>query len=277
MMEEIRLPYLSIPRLVYFRNGDLSLKALPEHLKALLHLLFYQTDGLPGNATERFGLIYYGTTPFFLIGAVLAAKQLAKSLRTRQLQPLPFLLIQLMAALLQGLSIPPNVNRVNILWPPVILLAAAGICALCRWIGGPRALLLPVLFYLALFARFELYYFGEYASSVTGYYADGLQDAVAAAAAHPGTICVSPSASYPRILFYTAQDPDEYRATVQYSNYPSAFLDVAGFGRFSFSFDPSQPDSSCVYLLDRSVDLEPLCSAGFTIEQYGGFSVAYHP
>ena len=97
-----------------------------------------------------------------------------------------------------------------------------------------------------------------------------------AAAAHEGTVCISRGANYARVLFYSAQDADEYRATVRYTNYPSAFLDVEGFGRYVFYFDSAAPDRSCAYVLDAYTDLEPFREAGFTVESYGYYSAAYY-
>ena len=96
-----------------------------------------------------------------------------------------------------------------------------------------------------------------------------------AALAREGEIYVTPTANYACVLFYSAQDPDEYRDTVVYTNYPSAFLSVGWFGRFRFSSGPANPDPSCVYLMDRYTDRAPLEAAGFDIEWYGYYWVAY--
>lgn len=275
LLEEVRLPFLSIPRLLYLRSGEFSFSRIPENVRTLLRMLFTQTDGLPWNGTERFGLFYYGTLPFFFLGTYHCVRELAAGLRRGELCPLGFLPIQLGAAVLQGASISSNVNRVNSLWPAVVLLSAVGAWRLCSRIDR-RSLIVPLILYAALFVQFEHYYFTDYAREAERYFAAGLEQAVDAAAGREGTICVSPGANYARVLFYSGQDPDEYRATVRYTNYPSAFLDVEGFGRYTFDFDPGAPDRSCVYVLDAGADLETLREAGFTIESYGYYVTAYH-
>ena len=274
-MGEIRLPFLSIPRLLYMRSGEFSFSRVPENARTLLKMLFTQTDGLPWNGTEEFGLFYYITLPFFFVGLYHAVRETAAGLRDGALRPLAFLVIQLLAAVLQGMSISSNVNRVNSLWPAVVLLSAVGVWFLCSRIDY-RSLIVPLIIYAALFVRFECYYFTDYAQQAQRYFAGGLEQAVEAAAEHEGTVCVSPGANYARVLFYSAQDPDEYRATVRYTNYPSAFLDVEGFGRYEFYFDAGRPDRSRVYVLDAGADLEPLREAGFTVEVYGNYSTAYY-
>ena len=273
-IEEIRLPFLSIPRLVVMRGGEFSLSRIPENAANLLAIFLRQGDGLPWNGTERFGLFYYGTLPFFFVGVYYAVRETVRGVRRREPRPIGLLLIQLLAGVLQGLLIQVNVNRVNSLWMPVVLLSGVGIWFLCGRIDR-RALLVPLILYAALFLRLERYYFTDYAQDIQRSFRYGLEEAVDAALAREGEICLSQSANYACVLFYSAQDPDEYRDTVVYANYPSAFLDVARFGRFRYGVDAAIPDPSRVYLTDNQTDLDVLTAAGFAVERYGCYAVAY--
>ena len=38
---------------------------------------------------------------------------------------------------------------------------------------------------------------------------------------------------------------------MRYTNYPSPFLDVEGFGRFRFLTGPEEPDRACVYVVEQ--------------------------
>ena len=92
-----------------------------------------------------------------------------------------------------------------------------------------------------------------------------------------GIIYCASGANYARVLFYSEQDSVEYRNTVQYTNYPSAFLDVSSFGRFRFSFDASSPqvlDPQGTYLLDSSYDSSVFEQAGYSLQFYDYFVVA---
>ena len=275
VLGEIRLPFLSIPKLLAMRDGQFSLSTLPGNAVNLLNILFHQSDGLLWNSPEGFGLFYYGTLPFFFVGAFCAFRDAFVTFRVGKPRPLGLLAIPLLTGLLQGLCLArANVNRLNSLWPAVVLLSAAGVWTLCARFG-PRALTVPLVFYAALFIRFEAYYFNEYAEDTRRAFFYGLEDAVDAALAREGEIRVTPDANYACVLFYSAQDPDEYRATVGYTNYPSAFLSVGRFGRFRFDLDLSNLDPSCVYIVDRSADSNSLEAAGFAVERYGYYWVAY--
>ena len=275
MLDEIRLPFLSIPRLLVMRSGEFSLSSLPGNAANLLKIMLKQSDGLLWNSPEGFGLFYYGTLPFCLVGVWRVFRDGLAALWDGEPRPLGFLSIPLLTGLLQGLCLArANVNRINSLWPMVVLLSAAGLWTLCTWLGR-RAFVVPLIFYAALFLRFESYYFHDYAKDAQWAFFYGLEDAVDAALAREGEIRVTPNANYACVLFYSAQDPDEYRSTVVYTNYPSAFLSVERFGRFRFSSGLTSLDPLCVYLVDRSADRSMLETAGFTVEQYGRYWVAY--
>ena len=274
-LPEIRLPFLSIPRMPYMRIGEFDFSRIPENAANLLDILLKQTDGHPWNATANFGMFYYITPPFFLIGLYHCVRELAAGLHRREFRPLGFLVLQLAVAVLQGISVLPNVNRVNSLWAVIVLLSAVGVWYLCSRIDR-RSLIVPLIIYAGLFAWFERWYFIDYAHDSEQYFSGGLEQVLNVAAAREGTVCVSHDISYPCILFYSAQDPDEYRATVRYTNYPWIYLDVERFGRFTFYFDASRPDRSQTYILDANADLGPFLEAGFTVETCGCYSVAYY-
>lgn len=273
LLPELHLGPFTVPKLVVMRDSEFSLARLPEHAANLLHIILNQGDGLLWNGTERFGLFYFGTLPLAIVGLVWAVRETARGLSDRTLRPGAFLLIQLLAGILQGLTLDANVNRVNTLWVPVVLLAALGVRWLCQF--DVRALLVPLLIYAALFVRFTGYYFTDYAQQSRQHFGAGLERAVEAARAHQGEIRVSRGANYARVLFDSGQDPEKYRNSVEYTNYPSAFLDVAGFGRFRFLTGPEEPDPACVYLVEQGAWADALEAAGFAMDRYGCYVVAY--
>lgn len=274
LLPELHLGPFTVPKLVVMRDGEFSLSRVPEHAANLLSLVLRQGDGLIWNGTDRFGLFYYGALPLALAGLVWAARETGSGLSARKLRPAALVLIQLLAGILQGLAIDVNVNRVNTLWVPVVLLAALGVRWLCSF--DVRWLLAPLLVCAALFVRFTGYYFTDYARQSRAHFGAGLEQAVDAALAREGEIRVSRGANYARVLFDSGQDPEEYRATVEYTNYPSAFLDVEGFGRFRFITGlGEQPERDCVYLVEQGTLADGLEAAGFAVEPYGCYAVAY--
>ena len=182
-IDEIRLPFLSIPKLVVMRGGEISLSRMPENGANLWSIFLHQWDGLLWNGTKPFGLFYHGTLIFFFVGLYYAVRETAAGLRRRELRPAGLLLVQLLAGVLQGLMIDVNVNRVNSLWMPAVLLSAAGIWFVCSRFDV-RALAVPLVVYAALFIGFERYYFTDYAQEIALHFGSGLEEAVERAKAY---------------------------------------------------------------------------------------------
>lgn len=272
-MNEIRLPFLSIPRLVYMRGSQISLQHIPENFRHFLKMLLAQSDGLIWNAIPGFGIMYRVSLFFLPIGLVTAAVKSYKGWKEKKLCVEAVLLIQLAGAVVLALLIDVNINRINCIWIPIILITASGIYHLCSMVNR-RMILVPVLLYLLLFARFEKYYFVRYEGETAAAFSYGLENAMREALSHEGTIYVSRSASYARVLFYAQQDVNEYIDTVVYTNYPSSILDVSSFGRFSFDIDAENPDQNGVYILDRSVDTTAFEENGFEILESGIYRIA---
>lgn len=273
IIEEIRLSFISIPRLLYMRSDELALGNIVRNIKNLLKLIVMQSDGLPWNFAGIYGLMYKISLPFTLLGIIKCSAELVRSMKAREFCAGALVLIQLLVALLLGMLIDANVNRVNILFIPFIILTAQGICWIC---SGPREKLLIVFFavYMLHFVGFEIYYFNDYKNQIGYYFNAGLEQAMEAVEDTEGTVYVSADIFYPDILFYSALPVDEFLATVEYKNYPSAFLRADSFGRYDFSFDAEQPDETASYILSPGTDTSALIAAGFDLQQFEKFIVA---
>ncbi len=273
-MNEIRLPFLSIPKLVYMRDSEISFSNIAENWKNLWGIITSQSDGLPWNSTQQFGLFYPIFLPFFFLGLFYYLKRVVLGFKNKAFRLDIFIIIQLLAGIFLGLLINVNVNRVNCLWLPMLIIIATGIWYLCKLINL-KLLIIPFIIYSVLFVQFEQYYFTDYNTEILGYFCGGLEDAMKEATSHEGTIYVTSNANYARVMFYSEQDVEEYISTVQYTNYPSAFLDVSSFGRFQFYFDLNMLDPAGIYLVDSSIDPVYFTNAGYTVKTFGYFTVAW--
>lgn len=274
-IEEIRLPFLSIPRLLVMRDSEISFSELPLKARRLWSVIKLQTDGLDWNSTSEYGIYYAGTLSFFVLGLFYCVKTSIEKVLQKKEAPELLLLIQIGGGTLLGLLIYININRVNILFIPMIITAALGIYYLCSLIDL-RYLILPAAFYLCMFIGFEHYYFTEYREIMEYHFCEGLEDAVREAVTYEGQIYVSRGLKHPSILFLAEEPVTEYIETVEYYNYPNAYLEARSFGRFSYDFDPASPDTSAVYLLNQNVDLTPFEQAGFTLHTHHFYTVAHY-
>ena len=271
-IEEIRLPFLSVPKLLYMRSGEISLSNIPENAKKLFSIWLYQSDGMIWNGST-FGQTYRFSELFQLIGIFVCLAGYAKSIRSGRFTGETLLLIQLLAALLLGLLIKVSVNRVNILFIPLVSFAAWGIGFLAERTDR-RVLFVFVLVYLCAFTAFELDYFNDYRDQISYVFHDGTDEALDAALKQDGTVYVSNDVLYPVILFYSRIPVDEFRADVEYVTYPAAYLKARSFGRFRFVETNDALRTDGVYILTPFDSRTPFTDAGYTLTQYGVMTLA---
>ncbi len=267
LLPEIRTPFFSVPKLLVMRSGEISLRHIPENLKNLLAILLRQSDSLPWNSAGSFGLLYWPSLPLALLGLALA---LRRSFR-RGWHPESLLLVNLLMGLLLGALISVNVNRVNILFIPLVLLAGLGAGWIWDRTGRKGALALAAA-YTVLFLCFESWYFTDYRERIGPLFHEGLDQAVEAALAEEGPVYVSDTVLYPELLFYSRTPPEEFRETVTYERYPAAYLRARSFGRFRIGLKGAAEKAGCAILAPE--DIGAFLEAGFTLKSYGNFTLA---
>ena len=282
-MQEIRTPVFSIPKLLVMRSGEISLQHIPENLKNLFTILWKQADGLPWNSPGAislsggmkglYGLYYILTPPFLLLGLVSCARKLFGG--GKEFRPAALVVIWLLAGLVLGALVHVNINRVNILFLPLLVLSAAGIAWFCELLRGKAAPVLAAA-YLALFACFCGMYLNpqsDYQNNMRFNFGDGLGQALEAAMEHAGPIVLDGNIQYPTVLFYTGLPVEEFRGSVEYRNYPAAYLSALSFADFRFDYEGGAPEDGVCYILSPWTDASSLREAGLRSEQYGIYTV----
>ena len=272
LMGEIKTAFFSIPKLLYMRAGEFSASNIGENLRNLLNLVVKQNDGLIWNTAGDYGLFDKFSLPFTLLGIGCSLYDFARGLKGRDFCPETLLLIQLLSALLLGATIDANVNRVNILFMPLVIFTALGIYRLCAMTRKELAAVFALL-YITAFIGFQGYYFGNYRINIAYNFSYGLEYALDAVQDYEGTVYISDEYLYPVVLFYTETPVDEFRDSVEYRSYPAAYLKARSFGRYSYDFDPASPTEG-VYLLSPWEDRSAFEAAGFDMKYYGYCTLA---
>ena len=124
-----------------------------------------------------------------------------------------------------------------------------------------------------LFLCFESFYFGDYAETIGDMFKDGMEQAVLRAEELAGEneIIYVGDIDYPKVLAFSKLSPEEYRATVQYTNYPGAYLDVSQCGNYVFHAVADGGDG--LYIVECS-DIN-YSDMGYGVEQFGNMLVLY--
>ena len=130
--------------------------------------------------------------------------------------------------------------------------------------------------YTALFVGFECYYFTEYDRDIRVNFSYGLEDALDVTMEKADTVYIDQNGGYySKVLFYAEVPADEFISTVQYLEYPAAYLQALSFGRFCFCPDMDSPEDDAAYVMTDDCDYSTLLERGFNVEHYGTYIAAY--
>lgn len=280
IIPEIRLSWISIPKLPGMRSSEISLKGLLSgtNLSAFLQLLLTQNDKLINNTTLFYGLFYHFSLVFIVLGIILVVKRTITEFRKKEfiaevLVLIPLVIYFVLALLVDNI----NANKINgMLWPLTVCMII-GVFAVADKVGHCIGAAMIGL-YLMFFLSFGIYYMTDYRELLQAVNWYGLEDAVAFAdELDVEHIYVAEDYSYAKVLFASEISAKEYQETVVYEKYPAAWLKVKSFGRYVMELDlDASPDENAAYIIGYDhVDIFE--NAGFEVEAFGYSLVAYMP
>lgn len=139
----------TIPKLFFFRQGEISIKNLLEYGGYSLKTIFTDSRG-----------IYLIELPFLLVGIVVGIKEFIKSIKEKEFSFTGFMTVVFIILLICNLLVVVGtLNRANILYLPMLYLITIGISYLSK---DSKWTIISILVILtALFVAFEVSYYNE--------------------------------------------------------------------------------------------------------------------
>jgi len=277
-LNSLRIGFLSIPRLpsrpryedqAAFFSGAF-LHALKVNALQLGSLLWNQTDRQPWNVVEPYGYFYRYTAPVAAVGAAL-------TLPRRYLRDSPerlLLLCWLAASVATGLLQPANINRVNLIFIPLILFTA--VCL--DWLGRHWRPALPIgvaLFLVSFLAFTRDYHGARYREQLNGPFFTGFLEALDfARKASDNPICVTDRVNMPYIfvLFGEQMNPAEYLPGMVYDDPRATFRMPRRLDRYRFGLkNCTNHSDGTVYVLQDELPLT--VPESYTVTSFGAYHV----
>lgn len=146
---------------------------LSENLQALLRITLYQMKDLPWNDVEGFGTMYLFSIPFAFAGLSELLLEFRKKAGAI------FVLLFLSTGIWCGLvTNNVNINRLNLIYYPLLILTGLGIYETMRWLFFSRAKYGIAAAYTAAFVLFVHTYFTNYADTISYYFFKDFGEAV---------------------------------------------------------------------------------------------------
>lgn len=257
-LQPIQTGWITIPRTLGATRFDtvstLSsfetfLSSAGTNARQLIELLIFQDDSLIQNSVPGFGFAYLFSLPFMLAGVWILVKDLFSR---RTFDPRMLMLTWLAAALMLGLTFEANINRMNILFLPLIYLVAVAIEFLQK-----RSRILTIaglLMFLVGFTCFSRSYFEDYPRLSSTAFNESLHEAIGTAVQKTeGIVYLSRRIHLPyiHILFSQRMDPNEFLDLIEYEDPFENTRDAVGMGRFRFSHVENMPLDGDAYIIEN--------------------------
>ena len=228
-LPQINLPFMTIPKLEVNRFQKITSFFSMENIEQALQILGKQSDELPWNAIDGYGIIYLFSSVFAIIGVIKAFLKKTNS----DIQYNWIFNVWLIAALCIIPVCEPNINRLNIIFVPIIYYCILGIDEFCN----RKYINYAVLFiYTVSFISFMQTYIKQ--DSSKGYtFEANLEEPIAYVSnLQEKQIYITDKIKEPYIyvLFHTKYNTKEFVETVEYVNPDLPFRQVKGFGNYHF-------------------------------------------
>lgn len=181
----IELPFLTIPSyyetnarmsdILFFSEGMYD--HLIENFNYFTNIVLFQAKDLPWNTIADYGTMYLYSLPFVITGLIFTVRRAFKETNKKRQIGNMMIACWGLVAFISGLIINTvNVNRINIVFYPLILFAGIGIYEIVHRIRP--ALIVIVLMFSLSFSSFLGSYFGEKGEELGYYFYYGFGEAI---------------------------------------------------------------------------------------------------
>lgn len=233
-----------------------------------INLILKQYDGLPWNSIEVYGAYYIFSFPFVLIG-------LFKKSEENWINNI--MKLWLLVSFMMMLIVSPNINRINIVFIPLIYFAGLGLGDIMSTNKLNRNVLASL--YVVSFLCFSNRYLNDNQKRVKDSFFYSFNDALRFANnLDVDNIYVTSTVNMPYIfaLFTSEYNVNEYLETRVIANPGSAFESISSFGKYHFYLPNSVNESSCYIVRNGEKNWSEEYLSAFEVEYFDSYYVVYN-
>lgn len=270
-LNTIKIFNITIPKLDYTRFASSNIKEnfiiyiLKNLLRGFLTIL-YQADGSGLNTINVGGLFYRFSLPFIVIGFYkgLKSKNILINLNNILLISSIFIIILIL----------PNINRINVIWLPLIIYLGYGILEITK--HKIIYLKIILLTYILSFNIFTIYYFNNYQKHIGDYTFNGLLEAIEySKKLEYKNLYITSSVHQPYIyyLFTYKTNPNYYIKTRNIIDKDAEFQYISNIDNINFYLN-SYLEQDNVYILDNQ-ELKMYNIDEFNTKTFNDYTIIY--
>lgn len=245
-LPEIHTGIFTAPKLTTWRSV-IAPSDFINNARALLDLMIHQNDGLPWNQLDKFGVTYKYMTPFALFGFFYLNQLTDQETGADDTDKTGMVIennlykwvmhIWMISAIIVGCLIQVNINRINIIWIPLVYFCITGIMVLSRYFKQIFPVMV-VIIGISLVMFISAYFGEEYRTMISGYFYDGYGEAAVYADSLGHPVEDLSGVPYTNALFYTKPDPRHFVETVVYTDPNAEFRPVGRFAKWYYQDAP---------------------------------------
>ncbi len=264
---EIVTSWVTIPKLGYFRNGEVVPSLA--NLGKTLSFFWTQYDYFSWNSTPRYGVYFLFSNVFLILGFI---KNIIKPEKKSAIMWIWFA-----CGLILGILVDINFNRINIIFMPLIYFIGSGIVFTISLFKKYQVAVRNAL--LALYCGagliFGVYYFTGFNQMMERVWNEGAEEAIHFAQEYDGTVHVQ-DILYPLVLCYSEYPVTKFVDTVQYFDPAAEYLRTAYFEGYLFTdFTQEEPVKGDVYIcsVENTAAAEYIANHDMDCAQLGSYYV----
>ena len=230
--------------MLLFSNNILN--QLLKNIISLLTVVFTQYDNLPWNATSIFGTTYHISIIFIIIALINYFKKKEKNIGVK------FFVLWFVFSLFVGIFINgTNINRLNIIWYPLIFLTLYGIL-----ISFKNKKTLIIIIYTILFISYNIFFYSDYYKEINKSFCfgNGLKESYEFLS------------NYDNLKYYLNFDN-----TIQFRTYINFHNEIFNQNVLEQTSIETL-DKESIYVI-KSNDIDKVDTTGFTKRIYGEYTI----
>lgn len=230
--------------MLLFSNNILN--QLLKNIISLLSVIFTQYDNLPWNATSVFGTTYHISIIFIIIALINYFKKKEKNIGVK------FFVLWFVFSLFVGIFINgTNINRLNIIWYPLIFLTLYGIL-----ISFKNKKTLIIIIYTILFISYNIFFYSDYYKEINKSFCfgNGLKESYEFLS------------NYDNLKYYLNFDN-----TIQFRTYINFHNEIFNQNVLEQTSIETL-DKESIYVI-KSNDIDKVDTTGFTKRIYGEYTI----
>lgn len=267
ILQNAHFPIFSIPKLWFYRGGEISLQNIPENLRNIFDILFIK-DFLNYNAIPAFGTLYKMSIPPVLFGLLEIIKNVLKTVKQKELSLDLWMFLAFIITFGIGLCISElNINKLNAIYIPMIYFASRFLYALSK--NAKPLAITVVLLYIVHFAIFMHYYFTDFANTDLMYFENDILAASEKAESLGKSQIYVENQNYIYTLVTTPISPYEFNENLRIEN-----GNVMEYRKYRFEI-PQELNKNAVYIVKNEEIAQQLVNFGFEKEIFGELSVLW--